>query len=210
MSAPSSTFGRVDIPAWPWRTGRLDLRPYEDSDLPSLREAMTDPGVVRYLYTDTMTEPELLDDLARKKSRTALQHEGDGLSPAAVLRETGEVVGNGALIWLSDRHRTGEVGFILLPRFQGRGYATEIARELLRVAFEDLGWHRVIGRCDARNTASWQLMERLGMRREAHLRENEWVKGEWTDEFTYAMLDHEWRTRQEAVDRRPHVVADPA
>jgi RimJ/RimL family protein N-acetyltransferase len=35
-------------------------------------------------------------------------------------------------------------------------------------------------------------MERLGMRREAHLVENEWVKGEWTDELVFAMLDREW------------------
>jgi RimJ/RimL family protein N-acetyltransferase len=36
-------------------------------------------------------------------------------------------------------------------------------------------------------------MERLGMRREAHLLENEFVKGEWADEFDYAMLEREWR-----------------
>jgi RimJ/RimL family protein N-acetyltransferase len=37
-------------------------------------------------------------------------------------------------------------------------------------------------------------MERLGMRREAHLRENEFIKGEWTDELVYAILADEWRT----------------
>jgi RimJ/RimL family protein N-acetyltransferase len=39
-------------------------------------------------------------------------------------------------------------------------------------------------------------MERLGMREEAHLRENEIVKGEWTDELVYAMLEDEWKARE--------------
>ena len=52
--------------------------------------------------------------------------------------------------------------------------------------------HRVFGQIDARNTASARVLERLGMRREAHLVENEWVKGEWTDEVIYAVLAAEW------------------
>ena len=59
-----------------------------------------------------------------------------------------------------------------------------------------MGFHRIIGRCDARNTGSWQVMERLGMRREAHLVQNEWVKGEWCDELDYALLAEEWRAQQ--------------
>jgi len=61
--------------------------------------------------------------------------------------------------------------------------------------------HRIIGRCDARNTASARLMGRLGMRREAHFRENEWFKDEWGDELIYAMLDGEWSERQRNAPR---------
>jgi RimJ/RimL family protein N-acetyltransferase len=64
---------------------------------------------------------------------------------------------------------------------------------MLRLGFVELGLHRIIGQCDARNTASARVMERLGMRREAHLIANEFVKGEWTDELIYAMLDREWK-----------------
>jgi hypothetical protein len=68
----------------------------------------------------------------------------------------------------------------------------EAGRVLLRLAFEDLGLHRVIGRLEARNTASARVLERLGMRREAHLVENEYVKEEWQSELVYAILDREW------------------
>jgi RimJ/RimL family protein N-acetyltransferase len=94
--------------------------------------------------------------------------------------------------WVSEQHKTGEVGFIFDRAHQGRGYATEAARAFLAFAFERMGFHRVIGRAEARNVASARVLEKLGMRREALFQENEWVKGEWQSEVVYAILDHEW------------------
>jgi RimJ/RimL family protein N-acetyltransferase len=98
-----------------------------------------------------------------------------------------------ALHWVSDQHKTGEVGFIFNPAYQGRGYATEAARAVLAWGFDGMGFHRMIGRTEARNVASARVLEKLGMRLEAHLLENEWVKGEWQSELVYAILEHEWR-----------------
>jgi RimJ/RimL family protein N-acetyltransferase len=64
----------------------------------------------------------------------------------------------------------------------------------LMLGFEGLGLRRVKATCDARNESSWRLMERLGLRREAHFRECEIFKGEWRDVFVYAMLAQEYRT----------------
>src|SRR5262249_37573666 len=106
--------------------------------------------------------------------------------------ESGKPVGDVALNWSSAEHRAGEIGFIVDPTRQRRGYATEASRAMLRWAFEDFGLHRVVGRLDARNTASARVLERLGMRLEAHHVENEWVKGEWQSELQYAILRREW------------------
>jgi RimJ/RimL family protein N-acetyltransferase len=89
-------------------------------------------------------------------------------------------------------HGSVEVGFSFLPAHQGNGYATEAARALVDWAF-GVGHHRVYGRLEVRNTASARVLEKLGMRREAHLVENEWIKGEWQSEFVYAILDREWQ-----------------
>lgn len=64
--------------------------------------------------------------------------------------------------------------------------------DLAALAFEELGFHRVIARVEARNTASARVLARLGMRREAEMVENERVKGEWQSESSYAMLEREW------------------
>ena len=62
---------------------------------------------------------------------------------------------------------------------------------------------RVIGRTEARNAASARVLEKLGMRREAHLVENECVKGEWQSELVLrGSLAAEWRAAQSQPRRR--------
>jgi RimJ/RimL family protein N-acetyltransferase len=73
---------------------------------------------------------------------------------------------------------------------------------MLAFAFETLGLHRVVGRLEPRNTAFVRVLEKLGMRREAHLVENEWVKGEWQSELVYAILARERRDRSSGADAR--------
>src|SRR5690349_19569807 len=107
----------------------------------------------------------------------------------------GAVIGDVSLTWVSEAHKQGEIGFALHPDYQGKGLAREAAEVMLRLGFEDLGLHRILGRLDARNAASAKLLERLGMRREAHIVENEFVKGEWTDELVYGLLAREWAAR---------------
>ena len=116
-------------------------------------------------------------------------------APHAALAASGEftfVVGDVTLIYRSEAHGQGEVGWAIHPDHQGNGYATEASRAMLGLAFDGLGLHRVVARCDGRNTASVAVMERLGMRKEAHFVENEFVKGEWSDELVFAILRTEW------------------
>ncbi|PZG23045.1 GNAT family N-acetyltransferase [Micromonospora craterilacus] len=183
-------------PDLPLKTERLELRPFRPSDLADLHGYFADPAAHRYLYSEA---PADLDGtravLARRQERTALRDKGDAIQLAAVLRRTGQLVGDVVLAWAEPEHRQGEIGYLLHPDHRGHGYATEAATAMLALAFDRFDLHRVVGRLDARNTASARVLERLGMRREAHLRENEFVKGEWADEVIYAMLARDWRAR---------------
>jgi RimJ/RimL family protein N-acetyltransferase len=179
-------------PAFPITTERLLLRPFVPGDLDALVAIHGRADVVRYLYGDVRGRDELRGVLGEKMQRAALAKEGDALNLAAVRTDTGELIGDVTLFWRSEEHRGGEVGYIFNPDHGGHGFATEAARALLRIGFEELGLHRIVGRLDARNHASARVLERLGMRREAHFVENELVKGEWADEVVYAMLDGDW------------------
>jgi RimJ/RimL family protein N-acetyltransferase len=161
-------------------------------DLDELHSFHSRPDVARYLYWEARTREETRAALEAKTGQAELHEDNGTLSVAVELRETGALIGDLYLFWRSPEHRQGEIGFVFHPGHHGRGFATEAAREILRLGFDDLGLHRIYGRCDARNTSSARVMERLGMRREAHFVENELFKGEWGDELVYAMLRREW------------------
>lgn len=177
----------------PLETERLLLRPLRDDDFDALYAMRADVEVARYLYWEAQTEDEVRAMLARKIASTSVEKEGDVLAVAAELRATGEFVADLILHLGDTRHRCGEIGYITHPAHQGRGYATEACARLLHVAFDEVGLHRVIGRLEARNVASARVLEKLGLRLEAHFVENEWVKEEWQSELVYAILEREWR-----------------
>jgi RimJ/RimL family protein N-acetyltransferase len=180
-------------PDLPITTSRLLLRPFGPDDLDDLHAIQSRQDVTRYLYWGARSRRETEDALVKRATMTALEKEGDVLVLAAVLG--GVVIGDVNLYWRSVEHRQGEFGFVFHPDHHGHGYAGEAAVEMLRLGFEELGLHRIIGRADGRNTASARLMEKLGLRREAYFVQNEIVKGEWTDEVVYAMLASEWADR---------------
>ncbi|GAA4529207.1 MULTISPECIES: GNAT family N-acetyltransferase [Nonomuraea] len=177
-------------PQYPITTPRLTLRPFTPDDLDALHAYESRPDVTRYLYWHPRDRDATRTFLDKKTTRTALLDEGDAIDLA--ITHDGTLIGNCLLIWTSKAHRQGEIGYVLHPDHHGHGYATEAAREMLRLGFDGLHLHRITGRLDARNTASARVLEKLGMRREAHLIDNEHVKGEWSSELIYAMVDHEW------------------
>jgi RimJ/RimL family protein N-acetyltransferase len=183
----------VLTPAWPLETERLLIRPFEPRDLESMQAIHGDPRVVQWLYNDPRTPDEVGSLLERKIADAALAADGDWLSAAATLREGGALVGDLVMQLVSEEHRCVEVGYIIDPACAGQGFATEAAGAFVRMSFEQFGMHRVVGRVEPRNTGSVRVLEKLGMRREAHFVENEWVKGEWQSEFVFAILDREWR-----------------
>ena len=92
----------------------------------------------------------------------------------------------------SAEHQTLEIGYIFHPGYGGQGFATETVRALVDLAFHVIGARRIIARVDTRNRPSCTLLERVGFRLEAHLVENEWLKGELTSEYDYGLLAREW------------------
>jgi RimJ/RimL family protein N-acetyltransferase len=182
-------------PDYPITTDRLILRPFADTDLDALHAYHQLPEVARFLMWPPRSREETARSLRYRIDHPTLEREGDILVLAVEHRETGTLLGDVNLSWRSEEHRTGEFGFIFDPAHHGHGYAGEAALELLRLGFERMGLHRIIGRADARNVASGKLMARLGLRKEAHFVKNELVKGEWSDEVVYAMLAEEWAAR---------------
>ena len=173
----------------PFRTARLVLREIVEADVEEHARLFSNPDVVRYLYDSQMSIEELRAHFARRLFQGT---PAEGAWCNLAVEHDGVYVGEVGINLVSAAHRCYEVGYVFLPEFQGLGFATEAARAIIIAAFEALDAHRVVARIDARNDASRHLLERLGMRQEAHLVKNEFVKGEWTDELIFAVLEDEW------------------
>jgi len=180
-------------------TERLELRLLGESDFAAMTAYRGDPEVCRYLPFAPQSVDDIRGRIGRAIGNTSLEGEPGAVVVGIVRREDGLLIGDLVLFHLQPEHGTAEVGWVIRPDASGRGYATEAVRALLDAAFGVYGLRRVVARIDAENTASARLAERLGMRLEARLVENEWYKGRWGDELDYAVLAREWPAARPAA-----------
>ena len=176
----------------PRATEHLTLRTFNDDDYEDLIPLYGHAEVARYLYWEPRDADETLATLERHLQRPLEIIDENVLPVAVVLNETGRVIGDIMLRRSRNEHRQGEVGGTLHPHYHGRGFAGEIYRELLRIGFGQYSLRRIIGRCDGRNIASIRSLEKAGLHREARLVQNEFVKGELTDEVILAIRREQW------------------
>lgn len=167
-------------------TERLRLRPVERDDAAALGSVYGRPEVARYLLHEPWAEAETSTQIDKRVVRTGLRSEARAL--ALAIETDGVVIGDLALWHPSEDDRAAEIGWVLDPGHAGRGFATEAVAALLTLAFEHYRLHRVSAQMDERNQASARLAQRVGMVREAHLRQDWWSKGEWTDTLIFGML----------------------
>ncbi|WP_196140403.1 GNAT family N-acetyltransferase [Aliikangiella sp. G2MR2-5] len=88
-----------------------------------------------------------------------------------------------------------EIGYRIAPQAGGKGLATKGCRLLIDYLFAELGLFKVVAKCDPRNTASYRVMEKLGMVREAHFKKHFKIGERWTDQYDYGLLKEDWKSR---------------
>lgn len=181
----------LDVPL-PITTDRLVLRGHRLDDLDDLARFHGDPEVVRYVPWPVRDRAATEETLRVKLTQTELLAQGQWLVLAVEVRDTGRVVGEVLLKWASDEQ--GELGFAFARDAQGQGYAAEAARAVLRLAFDELGFHRVSAVVVEGNDASTRLLGRLGFRQEARHVDAVRFKGAWVTQLVLAQLADEWRS----------------
>ncbi len=170
---------------------RLVLRELHDDGAPAVHAYASDAEVVRYLDWGPNTPEDTARFLtAARAARDAVPRTAYHL--AIVLRTTGHLIGGCRIEIRNAASGAGDLGYVLGRPHWGQGYATEAIRALVSFGFESLAFHRIWATCDARNAASARVLEKLGMKREGHLRHDVRRKGEWRDSYLYAILAPEW------------------
>jgi aminoglycoside 6'-N-acetyltransferase len=172
-------------------TERLVLRPMAIGDAAALAAYRSDPTQARYQSWETPYPVDSAAALIAEMREVRFGQPGAWLQIA--IDAAGRLVGDIAVLVDADDARQAQVGFTLAAHAQGRGFATEALRAVASLLFTEHGVHRITAHCDSRNVRSAALLERVGMRREAHHRKSAWWSHEWTDEYVYAILAEEWQ-----------------
>jgi RimJ/RimL family protein N-acetyltransferase len=177
----------------PLRTGRLVLRRFEAGDLDAFYAYHSLPETARFLPGEAKSYTKCMESVG-KYANFVFEKEGDWICLAIEAADSPGLLGEVVLKWLPGRGQA-EIGWSLAPAARGKGIAAEAAGALLKLGFEELGFHRIDAKLDALNTASATLCERLGMRRESAQVDKWHYKGQWATEVVYALLEDEWRSR---------------
>jgi aminoglycoside 6'-N-acetyltransferase len=186
---PDTAFDRLT-------TRRLIVRRFTASDAPSFAAYRSDPQVARY---QSWTSPYSQQQADRFIDALGAGHPdtpGAWFQFAVEEAASGHHVGDVAAHVDEGEPRLATIGVTFAQDHWGRGFALEALTALCDYLFVERRKHRIAADCDACNTASAGLLERLGMRREAHHLANTWEDGEWTDEYCYAVLADEWEARR--------------
>ena len=176
-------------------TDRLILRPFVEEDFAAVHAYGGNLANVKYMTFGPNSEEETRSFISRT-IKAAEANPRTHYDFAISLRETGRLIG-GCGIYLDAELDQGFMGWILHMDFWKQGYGTELAAALLKFGFEELKLHRIRATCNSENYGSFRVMERNGMRREAHFKQARFGRvcdaEVWYDEYHYAILADEWR-----------------
>ncbi len=174
-------------------SSRLLLRWLRTADLEDFLEYRSDPAVLRYQSMGPMTREEAARFIESQVHK-ALGMEGNYQQIGVECKSEGRLIGDCALKLQAGEPRIAEIGYTVNSRYQGRGYATEAVGALIGELFSDMDVRKVVALVDARNPASFRVLEKLGFTREGHLRKSYYdeVDGAWFDEYWYGLLREEW------------------
>lgn len=141
------------------KTERLLLRPLCTNDLETVHQYASDHKITRYMMSlpnDTIEESQkFIDDAVAQWQKTS-----PDFYEYAVILDDFQI--GGVCLYMTEDRKQGELGWILNPDYQGRGYAVEAAKAVIDLA-RHLELESVFARCDSRNKVSEKVMQRLGM-----------------------------------------------
>ncbi len=165
-------------------TKRLHIRPFDKQDWLAVYDYVSIPEVMAYMPNGVLNETEVKKLVGQHSEHNAKKY-------AIVLIEENQLIGHLEFFSYFGTH-TYEIGWVLNPKYQNKGYTTEAAKAVMNYGFEEMKLHRIVATCQPENIPSWKVMEKVGMRREGLFKKCIPHGELWWDEYAYGVLAEEW------------------
>lgn len=163
-----------------------------ESDLEDLYEYHSDPDTVRYINWPVRTKGQVMEALGKYSLVPDFSKDGDSALLGWELKETGKIIGQCSFTFESIHNQNGMVGYVMNPKFAGKGFAFEAVSALIAHVFKTFEVSRIVATIDPRNDKSIALITRLGFIHERTLIQNELIKDEWVDTAHYVIVRSEF------------------
>lgn len=168
-------------------TARLLLRPIQPQDAGAVFLYRSNKQVNRYQSFIPESVDEVDHFIAHKVSRE-INVPGTWMQWVIIKMDDGELIGDIGVHFHAHDPLQAEIGCTFNGLYHGQGYATEALKKITDFLFDELGKERITASVDPRNLPSVRLMERIGFRQQAHLKESYYTHGVWEDELIFAQL----------------------
>ena len=172
-------------------TKHLKLQQLTNKDAIAMYEYRSDPAVYRFQNWEPAAVKEI-ELFIRKQSEIKLDTPGTWFQLGIYAQDKDALIGDCGLHFPDNQDKQVEIGITIAPGFQRNGFASEALRAVFEYLFSKLNKHRIFCSVDPRNQPSMKLLERVGMRKEAHFAKSIRFKGKWEDDVIFGMLEEEW------------------
>ncbi len=173
-----------------FETERLILRPLRMFDAFDVYEYSRMPETSRFLTWAPHADIEYTKNYLAfviSKYKT-----GEFYDFAVVLKNEDEkMIGTCGFSRIDFSNDIGELGYVINPEYQGKGYATEAAKKIMEFGFKTLGFNRIEAKYIIGNNASLAVMKKCGLQYEGCARGSMLIKGKYCDIGTCSILNNE-------------------
>lgn len=167
-------------------TERLYIRNFHEEDWKDMYEYFSDSKTLEF-------EPYEPFTVEQCKAECINRAKGNNFY-GVCLKKTNKLIGNLFVDKYSEEFNTWEIGYIFNSKYHRNGYGSESTKAIVDYLFKEKDARRIIAMCDPLNIPSWKLLERIGMKREAHFKKEIYFKKDennepiWKDTYIYAIL----------------------
>jgi [ribosomal protein S5]-alanine N-acetyltransferase len=172
-------------------TKRLLLRRVAITDVKEVFELRSNPDTMKFIPRPLIANHEealLHINMIEDKIIT-----NEGINWAITLKGDSKLIGIIGHYRIKPENYRCEIGYMILPEYNGRGITTEAIKAVLAYGFDDLQMHSIEAVIDPGNYASERVLQKNGFVKEAHILENEFYDGQFIDTVIYSLLKRNFK-----------------
>lgn len=167
---------------------RLVLRQITPNDVNEIFALRSNPETMKYIPRPLVTTiDQAMEHIKMIQDKIV---SSEGLNWAITEKGNPKMIGIIGHYRIRWEHFRSEIGYMLLPEYQGKGIITEAIQLMIRFGFDDMKMHSLEAIIDPANLASAKVLEKNGFIKEAHLKENEFYEGKFLDTVIYSIINN--------------------